>query len=108
MLRARLNLTTLTLALALPVAGCRSRTADLGMSDSAFVQILGELKVIADAVDTPPEVRAQRRDGVFRKYKTSAAQIEKLGPTLASHPQHAKRLWIAADQKANALMPRNK
>lgn len=92
----------LILALLL-LTGCRSRTADLGMSDSAFVQIMGELKAVADVQTVSPEVRAQRRDAVLRKRGVTADQLEKLSATLGAHPQHAKRLWAAIDAKAFAL-----
>ncbi len=92
----------LVLAL-LSLAGCRSRSADLGMSDSAFVQVMGELKAVADVPTVTPEVRAQRRDAVLRKRGLTADQLEKLAATLGAHPQHAKRLWTAIDAKAFAL-----
>lgn len=81
-------------------AGCRSRTAELGMSDSAFVQVMGELKVVADAPTITEAVRAQRRDAVLRKRNVSAEQLEKLSATLAAHPQHARLLWSAIEMKA--------
>ncbi len=82
------------------IAGCRSRKADLGMSDSAFVQIMGDLKIVADVPDISDAVRAQRREAVLRKYSVTAAQIEKLDATLASHPNHAKLLWSAIETRA--------
>lgn len=95
---SRLRGITLTLLMAL--AGCRQRNADLGMSDTAFVQIMGELKFVADLPMISDEVRAQRRDAVLRKYRVSADRLEKLGTSLTSHPQHAKRLWTAIDLKS--------
>ena len=92
-----------TLLLLLSLAGCRQRNANLGMSDSAFVQVMGELKYVADLPDVTNEVRAQRRDAVLRKHRMSADQLEKLGGALTSHPQHAKRLWSAIDVKAFSL-----
>lgn len=85
------------------LAGCRQRNADLGMSDSTFVQIMGELKFVADQPDVTNEVRAQRRDAVLRKHAVSADKLEKLGSTLTAHPQHARRLWAAIEQKAFSL-----
>ncbi len=87
----------------LVLAACRSRTADLGMSDSAFVQVMGELKAVADVQNATPDVRAQRRDAVLRKRGVTADQLEKLSTTLGAHPQHAKRLWSAIDAKAFGL-----
>ena len=89
--------------LIIPLAGCRTRNAELGMSDSAFVQVMSELKVVADAPGVTNEIRAQRRDAVLRKRGVSAAQLELLAGTLTSHPQHAKRLWSAIDSKAFLL-----
>ncbi len=82
------------------MAGCRSRKADLGMSDSTFVQIMGDLKIVADAPEVSDAVRAQRREAVLRKHSVTAAQIEKLDATLASHPNHAKLLWSAIETRA--------
>lgn len=84
----------------LMLVGCRSRTADLGMSDSAFVQVMGELKAIADAPFLTEPLRAQRRDAALRKAGVSADQIEKLADELTAHPQHAKRLWTAIELKS--------
>ncbi len=89
------------------LAGCRSRKADLGMSDSAFVQVMSELKVVADYPNLTPAVRAQRRDGVLRKRGVTAAQLEQLDATLASHPNHAKVLWAAIEQKAVKETPKD-
>lgn len=95
---------TLILMLAAATAGgCRSRTADLGMSDSAFVQVMGELKVVADAPIITEPVRAQRRDAVLRRRGVSAEQLEKLSATLAAHPRHARLLWSAIEAKAVSL-----
>jgi hypothetical protein len=91
------------LLLLLALSACRSRTADLGMSDSAFVQVMGELKAVADANNLTPALRAQRRDAVLRKRGVTAAQLEKLTPELTAHPQHARRLWAAIDVKAIRL-----
>lgn len=98
-----LSLRSITVVLLMSVAGCRKANADLGMSDSAFVQVMGELKFVADAPNVSNEVRAQRRDAVLRKRGVSAQQLEKLSGTLTSHPQHAKRLWAAIDLKAYKL-----
>lgn len=94
---------SVSVMLLVALAGCRQRNADLGMSDSAFVQVMGELKYVADLPDVTNEVRAQRRDAVLRKHRMSADQLEKLGGALTSHPQHAKRLWSAIDVKAFSL-----
>jgi hypothetical protein len=98
----------IVMVLALGLAGCRKKNADLGMSDSAFVQVMGELKFVADAPDVTDAVRAQRRDAVLRKRGVSAAQLEKLSGTLTAHPQHAKRLWSAIDLKAFNLSQKKK
>lgn len=95
-------------AVALLLAGCRGRKADLGMSDSAFVQVMTDLKVVADAPNVPDAVRAQRREAVLRKRGVTAAQIEELGNELTAHPQHAKQLWSAIEVKAMQETPRPK
>jgi hypothetical protein len=97
----------LVLLVIVSLTGCRSRKADLGMSDSAFVQIMSDLKVVADYPNLTPAARAQRREAVFRKRGVTAAQIEKLDATLAAHPNHAKLLWAAIEQKAVKETPKN-
>jgi hypothetical protein len=82
------------------VPACRSRTADLGMSDSAFVLVMAELKAVADVPNVSNEVRAQRREAVLRKRAVTAAQLEKLTGELTAHPQHARRLWSAVEVKS--------
>ena len=96
----------IAVVLLITLTGCRQRNADLGMSDSAFVQIMGELKFVADLPDVTTAVRAQRREAVLRKHAISAEKIEKLGATLTAHPQHAKRLWTAIEQKSFSLTPK--
>jgi len=96
----RSRITLLLLATAL---GCRSQTADLGMSDSAFVQVMGELKFVADEPNISDPVRAQRRDAILRKRQVTAVQLEKLGATLTAHPTHARSLWNRIDLKAQSL-----
>lgn len=71
------------------------------MSDSAFVEVMSELKTVADAPGLTPEVRAQRRDAVLRNRKTTAEKLESLTSELTAHPQHAKRLWSAIELKAS-------
>ena len=82
------------------LAGCKGRTADLGMSDSAFVQVMSELKGVADAPNVAEAVRAQRRDAVMRRRGVTAEQLEALTDELNAHPQHAKLLWSAIEVKA--------
>ena len=72
------------------LSACRSRTADLGMSDSAFVQVMGELKAVADAPNVTGPLRAQRREAVLRKRAVTAAQLEKTSTELTAHPAHAR------------------
>ena len=75
------------------------------MSDSAFVQVMSDLKAVVDAPGLSDAVRAQRREAVLRKAGVTANQIEALAPELASHPQHAKRLWSAIEVKAMKAAP---
>jgi hypothetical protein len=91
---------TLLLLGLISLGACRSRKADLGMSDSAFVQVMAELKAVADDASITEVVRGQRRDAVLRKRGVSAAQIEGLAPTLTAHARHARDLWAAIDMKA--------
>lgn len=84
----------------LALVACKSRRADLGMSDSAYVQVMSELKVVANATGITEALRAQRRESVLRKRGISAAQLEALVPSLTAHPVHAKELWTVIEQKA--------
>ncbi len=84
----------------LSITACRSRTADLGMSDSAFVLVMSELKAVADEPNVTDALRAQRRDAVMRKRAVTAQQLESLAAELSAHPQHARRLWGAIEVRA--------
>lgn len=88
----------------LALSACRRETADLGMSDSAFVKVMSELKQVADEAAVEPAVRAQRREAVLRKRGVSADEIEGLAATLTAHPQHAKRLWAEIEKQTQALL----
>ena len=99
-----LTIRKMSLLCAVALTACRSRTADLGMSDSAFVQVMAELKHVADEPAVENDVRAQRRDAVLRKRGVSAARIENLAGELTAHPQHAKRLWAEIEKKTQAMM----
>jgi hypothetical protein len=68
---------------------------------------MSDLKVVADQPKLTPAVRAQRREAVFRKRRVTAEQLEKLDATLAAHPNHAKRLWGAIEQKAAKETPKD-
>lgn len=76
------------------------------MSDSAFVRVMTDLKVVADYPKLTPAVRAQRRDAVLRKRGVTADQLEKLDASLAAHPNHAKLLWSAIEQNAVKETPK--
>jgi hypothetical protein len=104
----RLRVSLAVALTAIILTGCESRRADLGMSDSAFVTVMSELKVIADLPDLSPAVRAQRRDAVFRNRGVTAAQIEALGTELTAHPSHARQLWAAIDVKTEQLLQKAK
>lgn len=95
-----LNRTHFALLALVSLIGCRSRTADLGMSDSAFVLVMSELKVVADDPVANETLRGQRRAAVLRKRSVTAAQLEKLSSELSRHPAHAKRLWLAIETRA--------
>jgi hypothetical protein len=98
------NALRIALVCLIGLSACRSRTADLGMSDSAFVQVMGELKAVADAPNVSGTLRAQRRDAVLRKRAVTAAQLEKTAGELTAHPAHARRLWSAIEVKAQKIL----
>ncbi len=74
------------------------------MSDSAFVQVMGELKAVADAPNVTSALRAQRRDAVLRKRAVTADQLDKLTSELTAHPAHARLLWSAIELKAQKIL----
>ncbi len=98
------RVTPVCLFFLLSLSACRSRTADLGMSDSAFVQVMGELKAVADAANLAGPLRAQRREAVLRKRAVTASQLERLSGELTAHPAHARRLWSAIELKAQKIL----
>lgn len=87
------------------LAGCAREAADLGMSDSTYVQVLAELRQVGDQANVAPALRATRRDAVFRKHKVSPAALEAASAALAAEPTRAAELWRKVDEKAAALPP---
>jgi hypothetical protein len=85
------------------VAGCAGRDADLGMSDSTYVNAMSDLKAVADDPKLSEPLRRQRRDAIFRKYALGAEQFEKASDALSGKPEHAMRLWRAIDSRAMKL-----
>jgi hypothetical protein len=94
----------LVIALVALVA-CARGPAELGMSDSTYVQVLAELRQVGDQAGVAPALRATRRDAVFRKHKVSPQAIEAASAALAAEPQRAAELWRKVDEKAAALPP---
>lgn len=93
------------LAALLALVACKPKPADLGMSDSTYVQVLAELRQVGDQSGVPPALRATRRDAVFRKHKTTAEAIEAASAALTADPSRAAELWRKVDEKAAALPP---
>ncbi len=89
------------LAAALVVAGCgRPAAADLGMSDSTYVDVLSRLRAVADAPDVDSTTRAARRAAVLRSAKLDAAALERASRALVADPERATTLWRRIDERA--------
>lgn len=95
----------IALLAALAAAACKPAPADLGMSDSAYVQVMAELRVVADQPNVDKGLRAQRRAAVFRKHGVDAARLERIAAELEREPQRAADLWRRIDDKAATLRP---
>ena len=81
-------------------AGCRRSELATGVSDSAFVAVMADLKRVQDAPGMDSAQRAARRDSVLQSRGLTPAQLETAARELARNPTRAQTVWQAVEQRA--------
>ena len=82
------------------VAGCRRTQLATGVSDSAFVAVMADLKRVQDAPGVDSARRAARRDSILQSRGLTPAQLEAAARQLAQNPTRAQTVWQAIQQRA--------
>ena len=84
--------------------GCGRSELVSGISDSAFVATMAELRQVQQpGMDSAQVTRA--RQGVLQRRGLTADQLEQAARALAADPDRAASLWAAIDQKASPVTP---
>ena len=84
--------------------GCGRSEIVSGVSDSAFVATMAELRQVQQpGTDNAGITRA--RQGVLQRRGLTAQQLERAARALAADPNRAASLWAAIDQKASPVSP---
>ena len=86
-------------------AGCRRSELATGVSDSAFVAVMADLKRVQDAPGIDSAQRAARRDSVLQSRGLTPAQLEAAALQLARNPGRAQTVWQAIQQRASEPTP---
>ena len=81
-------------------AGCGRSQLATGVSDSAFVAVMADLKRVQDAPGMDSAQRAARRDSVLQSRGLTPAQLEAAARELARNPGRAQTVWQAVEQRA--------
>ena len=82
------------------VTGCRRSQLATGVSDSAFVAVMADLKRVQDAPGVDSAQRAVRRDSILQSRGLTPAQLEAAAKQLAQNPGRAQTVWQAVQQRA--------
>ena len=80
--------------------GCQRSGAGNGVSDSAFVTVMAELKQVKEAPGLDPSHRAARRDSILQSRGLTPAQLEEAARRLAENPARAQTVWQAVNRRA--------
>ena len=80
-------------------AGCRRPQLATGVSDSAFVAVMADLKRVQDAPGMDSAQRAARRDSILQSRGLTPAQLESAARDLADSPTRAQTVWTAIQQR---------
>jgi hypothetical protein len=86
-------------------AGCRRPQLATGVSDSAFVAVMADLKRVQDAPGMDSAQRAARRDSILQSRGLTPAQLEAAAKQLAQNPGRAQTVWQAVQQRAAEPVP---
>jgi len=81
-------------------AGCGRSQLATGVSDSAFVAVMADLKRVQEAPGMDSAQRAARRDSILQSRGLTPAQLEAAAKQLAQNPGRAQTVWQAVQQRA--------
>jgi hypothetical protein len=84
------------------VTACGRPELASGVSDSAFVKVMGALRQLPVGGDTDSASRNRRRDSILRANGLSAAQLESAAVSLSADPKRASAVWRAIEQRGQA------
>ena len=87
-------------------AGCGRSQLATGVSDSAFVAVMADLKRVQEAPGMDSAQRAARRDSILQSRGLTPAQLEAAAKQLAQNPGRAQTVWQAVQQRAADPVPR--
>jgi len=89
---------TVTLTMALAAGGCRRRAEIVdGVSDSAFVATMVELRRLGTTAPLDSAASAEARARVLQRRGLTAARFERAAAALADDPEHAQRVFARVD-----------
>ena len=93
------RLSHLTIVLACAVVGCARSDIVPGVSDSAFVATMADLRRLED---TPPDTatRAAARRRILQQRGLTLDQMDRAGRALASDPTRAAEIFDAIQKRA--------
>lgn len=80
-------------------AGCRPAPRD-GVTDSAFVAVLAQLKRVHNATGLDSAQRAAQRASILQKEGLTAEKLDSAAKRLAQNPTRAQTVWQAVERLA--------
>ena len=87
------------------VGACRRPELVAGVSDSAFVRAMSDLRRLPPAPALDPQARNRARDSILRANGLTAAQLEAATLALAEDPVRASAIFRAIESRAAAPHP---
>ena len=92
-------------AVAVLAGGCRRAELVDGVTDSAFVATMAELRAISRAGEGDSASRARARQAVLQRRGLTAERLERAARALADDPERATDVWQAIEVRAAAGTP---
>ena len=89
----------LVVALLTPALGCRPGSSD-GVTDSAFVAVMAQLKRVHDAPGMDSAQRAAQRTSILQKGGLTPEKLDSTARRLAQNPARAQTVWQAIERLA--------
>ena len=81
-------------------AGCRRDEIISGVSDSAFVATMADLRRVQNDASLDSARRKMARDSVLQRRGLTPAEVERAARALARNPDRASAIWQAIDRRA--------